>query len=78
MKNNPNFSDLTYIFMEQLKTMAQTSLVFHTRLNARFKERMLNFTRKTFHRTNQDYYFLRDSFSNSDHAREPIQCRRGK
>ena len=38
--------------------MAHTSLVFHTRLNARFKERMLNITRKTFHRHIKTTIFL--------------------
>ena len=40
--------------------------VFHARLHSRFTEIQSNLRRKKLQRTNQDYNFLRGSFSNRD------------
>ena len=50
--------------------------VFHARLSGRFIEIQSNFRRKKLHGSNQDPNFLRDSYSNRDNVRTPIQFKR--
>ena len=57
-------------------TSSDLTTVFHEWVYGRFIEIHTNLRRKKLHRTNQGSSFLRDSFSNRENVKAPIQFRK--